>query len=159
MDFVNVVITGVLGGGFFAFLQFMITRHDKKRNEVEELRKEFAESKEKSQEAFDEIRKILLEMQKEDKKQKELLEAQGHELLGLAHDKLVYLTGCYVERGAITLKELATLKSLYIPYHNELGGNGDGQAGYEACSDLKVVSEQEARAMDNEAKRKKYGLI
>lgn len=158
MEIASIILTGLLSSGFFAFIQFLITRNDKKHDEVEELRKEFKESKETSKKAFDEIREMLMKMSKENEDIQTLLKAQGHVLLSLAKDKIVFLSECYVERGAITLKELSALKSIYTPYHDELGGNGEGQAGYEACCKLRIVSEEEAEALDNEAKKKKYGL-
>lgn len=45
-------------------------------------------------------------------------------LLGLAHDRLVYLCLIYIDRGGITKEEFENIdKYLYEPY-KELGGNG-----------------------------------
>ena len=45
-------------------------------------------------------------------------------LLGLAHDKLLYLLLKYVERGSVSTDEFENVhKYLYLPY-KELGGNG-----------------------------------
>ena len=45
-------------------------------------------------------------------------------LLGIAHDRLVYLTWLYIERGSVTKEEFENIhKYLYLPY-KELGGNG-----------------------------------
>lgn len=78
-------------------------------------------------------------------------------LLGLGHDKLIYLTDRFVRRGAISLKEKRNLKFLYEPYAR-LGGNGDCKIGYEACEKLPVVSEEDARDLDNLEKRREFGL-
>jgi hypothetical protein len=45
-------------------------------------------------------------------------------LLGLAHDRLVFLTLKYIERGHLSKEEFENLdKYLYLPYQ-KLGGNG-----------------------------------
>lgn len=45
-------------------------------------------------------------------------------LLGLGHDKIIYLSEKYIERGWITTEEYENLHDyLFIPYQ-EMGGNG-----------------------------------
>lgn len=45
-------------------------------------------------------------------------------LLGLAHDRIMYLSGVYIDRGYITKDEYENLHDyLYIPYAAN-GGNG-----------------------------------
>ena len=45
-------------------------------------------------------------------------------LLGLAHDKLLYLLMKYVDRGSVSADEFENVhKYLYLPY-KEMGGNG-----------------------------------
>lgn len=45
-------------------------------------------------------------------------------LLGIAHDRLVFLTLSYIDRGNITKEEFENIYNyLYSPY-KELGGNG-----------------------------------
>lgn len=83
--------------------------------------------------------------------------AQSRMLLGLGHDKIIYLTDKFVSRGAITLKEKRNLDFLYKPYA-DLGGNGDCLIGYDACQKLPVVSEDEAQEMDAGAVRKEFGF-
>ena len=96
-------------------------------------------------------------MEKTNEKQSGIIELQGQELLGLAHDKLVYLTNQIIKRGAITLKEKANLKAIYIPY-KKMGGNGDGEEGFNVCMNLRVISEQEAYELDRILKRNMYGI-
>lgn len=81
--------------------------------------------------------------------------AQSRMLIGLGHDRLIYLTDRFVRRGSITLKEKRNLEFLYIPYR-DMGGNGDCKIGYDACQQLPVVSEEAAEATDIENKRKEY---
>ena len=48
-------------------------------------------------------------------------------LIGLAHDRIVYLGMCYIERGWITQDEYENLNDyLYKPYE-KMGGNGSAQ--------------------------------
>lgn len=49
-------------------------------------------------------------------------------LLGLAHDRIMYLCMRYIDQGYITATELENLnRYLYVPY-KELGGNGTAEA-------------------------------
>ena len=82
--------------------------------------------------------------------------AMSKMLLGLGHDRIIYLTDRFVRRGAITLKEKRNLEFLYGPYA-ELGGNGDARIGYDACQKLPVVSEDDAEDMDARFLRKELG--
>jgi hypothetical protein len=103
---------------------------------------------------------IIYLLQRHDKKVDKETEndsAQSRMLLGLGHDKILYLTDKYVKRGAITLKEKRNLKFLSTPYF-DLGGNGDCEIGCDACFKLPVVSDDEAEVLDMNLKRKEYGL-
>lgn len=99
---------------------------------------------------------VIFMIQRRDKK-KESRSAETEMIIGLGHDKIVYLTDRYVKRGAITLKEKRNLEFLAQPYF-KAGGNGDGKIGYDACQKLDVVSEDVAEEMDLMIKRKEYGI-
>lgn len=48
-------------------------------------------------------------------------------LIGLAHDRILYLGTTYIERGSITRDEYENLHDyLYVPYRAE-GGNGSAK--------------------------------
>ena len=79
--------------------------------------------------------------------------AESRMILGLGHDKILYLTDRFVKRGAITLKEKRNLEYLYVPY-KEMGGNGDCKIGYDACQKLRIASEDEAEVLDWEIRKK-----
>lgn len=103
---------------------------------------------------------VIYLLQRHDKKVDKEAEndsAQSRMLLGLGHDKILYLTDKYVKRGAITLKEKRNLKFLSTPYF-DLGGNGDCEIGCDACAKLPVVSDEEAEVMDMKIKRKEFSL-
>lgn len=104
---------------------------------------------------------VIFLIQRKDRikeKEAEKDSAQSRMLLGLGHDKILYLTDKFVRRGAITLKEKRNLKYLYGPYHDGLGGNGDCEIGFDACNKLPVVSEEEALMMDCDLHRKEFGI-
>lgn len=102
---------------------------------------------------------IFLIQRRDERKRREEANSsdQARMLVGLGHDKILYLTDKYVRRGCITLKEKGNLKCLYDPYR-DLGGNGDCEIGYDACTRLPVVSDEEAEAKDIEIKRKEYNI-
>lgn len=79
--------------------------------------------------------------------------SESRMILGLGHDKILYLSDRMVKRGAITLKEKRNLEYLYVPY-KEMGGNGDCKIGYDACQKLRIVSEDEAEVLDWELRKK-----
>lgn len=83
--------------------------------------------------------------------------AQALMLLGLGHNKLLSLTDRFVNRGGITLKEKRNLDYLYKPYVR-MGGNGDCKIGYDACQELEVISEDRAKELDMQIKRKFCGF-
>ncbi len=117
------IILAVIGSNaLFAFIQFLITRHDLKY-----------------------------------KTQTEAEINQSNMILGLGHDKILYLTDRIIMRGCITMKERSNLKYLYEPY-KKLGGNGDCEIGYEQCKKLPTVSEQEAMKLDLEKKKREFDI-
>ena len=62
-------------------------------------------------------------------------------LLGLAHDRIVYLGTIYIERGYITNDEYENLNTyLYLPYA-KMGGNGTAKRVMQAVDRLKFKEE------------------
>ena len=79
-------------------------------------------------------------------------------LIGQAHDRIIFLTDKISQRGAITLKEKATLTSMYEPYR-KLGGNGLVSTSVHHVESLTVVSDDEARGMDIKIKNKQREIV
>ena len=103
---------------------------------------------------------ILYFLQRRDRqkeKEESMESAQAKMLLGLGHDRILYITDRLVKRGAITLKEKRNLEYLWKPY-SSLHGNGDCEIGYKACQQLPVVSEEKAEELDNAIRMKEYGF-
>jgi len=73
---------------------------------------------------------ILYLVQRKDKKkdkESEVLDNQSQMLLGLGHDRIVFLGTHYIQQGSITENEFENLnKYLYEPY-KKLGGNGTAE--------------------------------
>ena len=154
------ILLALISGGVFVFLEFLIKRWDGKHSELNAIRndiKDIRDFTELNKKSIEELRKILISIENDNKTQSELINLQAQEIIGLGHDKLVYLTGRIAQRGCITLKEKSNLEALYKPY-SRLGGNGDGKTGYEHCMTLDVVSEERARELDREIKRHAYGI-
>lgn len=64
--------------------------------------------------------------------------ANSKMLLGLGHDKILYLCNFYIDRGYITTDEFENLHDyLYLPYR-ELGGNGTAERLMKEVSNLPI---------------------
>ncbi len=62
-------------------------------------------------------------------------------LIGLAHDRIIYLSMGFIERGSITQDEYENLCSfLYEPY-KEIGGNGSAKRLMDEINKLPVTKE------------------
>ncbi len=74
-------------------------------------------------------------------------------LMGLAHDRIMFLSGHYIKRGYITQEEYEDLiKYLYEPYL-ELGGNGSAKHVIEnGVNKLPVCSCEEWKRRQEEKK-------
>ncbi|MDD3288428.1 MAG: hypothetical protein PHX43_05415 [Alphaproteobacteria bacterium] len=60
-------------------------------------------------------------------------------LLGLGHDRIIYLGMHYIERGCITQDEYENLyEYLYKPYE-KMGGNGSAQRIMSEVNKLKII--------------------
>lgn len=60
-------------------------------------------------------------------------------LIGLAHDRIIYLGMTYIKRGDITQDEYENLHDyLYVPYE-KLGGNGSAKRVMQEVDKLKIV--------------------
>ena len=137
------------------FQEGLKQREDKGRERYEEHREAISKMSEEHKRDFQTLLTAIEQLKDNDLKTTQYVEDiraynkyMGDEIMGLAHDKIVYLTDKYQERGAITLKEKATLDAIYKPYHDGLEGNGDGEIGYDYVMKLPVVTDSQARDMD-----------
>ena len=66
-------------------------------------------------------------------------------LLGLAHDRITFLSNKYIERGEITQDEYENLyQFLYKPY-SDIGGNGTAKRLMNEVDKLPIVQKQKKR--------------
>lgn len=100
-------------------------------------------------EAIQKLNEAIFQLTKNDTEQSQYIKTIGESLIGLSHDKIISLSDKILERGVITLKEKATLKSLYEPYQ-KLGGNGDCAVAFNAINELPIVSVEKAKEVDKE---------
>ena len=67
-------------------------------------------------------------------------DARNDLLVGLAHDRIIFLGMTYIERGEITRDEYENLHDyLYIPYQ-KMGGNGSAARVMAEVEKLKIVN-------------------
>lgn len=119
-----------------------------------EHQKDFQELKQAVQKLTENDTKITDSITKMANKQ----DVMADSLIGQAHDRIIYLTDKISERGAITIKEKATLTSMYEPY-KKLGGNGHCATAIQHMETLKVVSDDEAKEMDIKLKNKQREIV
>lgn len=79
----------------------------------------------------------------------------GAAVNGIIHDRIIYNVNEYINRKAITIEEISTLKSMYYPY-KKLGGNGDVETAFEQAIKLPVVTKEEAIELDKVRKQTVY---
>lgn len=118
------VASAALSGGFFSFLAARLRRKDEKEDKS------------------DESIKLLKEIADWKDNQAKLSKLQNEMLLGLAHDRIVYVGSTYISEGEITMEKLDDFNTyLYEPYKN-LGGNGTGQKIWERVNQLPIKDEK-----------------
>ena len=77
-------------------------------------------------------------------------------LLGLAHDRIIYLGMNYIERGYITKDEYDDfLRYLYNPY-SKFGGNGLAERVMESVSKLPIQKRTTIKEMEKYADREDF---
>jgi len=68
--------------------------------------------------------------------------AKNKMLLGLGHDRIIYLSMKYVEKGEITQGEYENLHMyLYEPY-KKMGGNGTAERWMQEVNKLRIVPDR-----------------
>jgi len=173
---VPTAIGSVLGSGaVFGFVQFLIQRNDKKKEntiekKLDEVKDEFRKGlddreetgkrryeehkeaikgiNEKSEERYDELKSALIKLAENAKERDKYEHYVGAALMAISHDKIIYLGKKYQRRGAITLAEKSNLKYFFTPYSEGLDGNGDAKEIYLYCMTLPIVSDIDAQKMD-----------
>ena len=181
------LITVICSGGFLAFLQFLISRFDKKHDRIADLEKkldEGLEDREKTgkarytehqlaiekmgidhQKDFQELQKAIQQLVSNDTKFAESIEKMANKQdimasanVGMVHNTIIRFTDPIIERDAVTYDELANLDSLYQPYAR-LGGNGECKRRFEDVNKLTKISKEEAIKRDREIEIRNFQEI
>lgn len=181
------ILTVVGSGAFLTFLQFLISRFDKKHDRIQELEKKLDEGLDDTektgkarydeyhasieemnmnhQKDFQELQKAINQLVQNDIKFTESIEkmVQKQEIIasanvGMVHNTIIQFTDPIICRKAVTYEELANLDSLYVPY-SKLGGNGECKRRYEDVNKLIKISRDEANKRDREIETAKYKEI
>ena len=86
-------------------------------------------------------------------KKSEQKDVKTNMLIGLAHDRILYLGMKYIERGFITKDEYENLyEYLYKPY-KEMGGNGSAKHIMEEVDNLQIKNSTYRYEEDNNDKQ------
>lgn len=123
------IITAFFTGGFFSFAQFLISRKDKSKSEICEIK----ETNKQLQKNYENLSNII--------------DKQSAMLLGIGHDRIVEIGTECIEKQYITKDEFENLYDyLYTPYHN-LGGNGTAE---KIINDVKRLPIRNRKENDHE---------
>lgn len=125
MNILITLITALTTGGTLSFIQYLITRSDKKK---ETATTTCLVMQERHEQAFHDMENRI-----------DKLTAI---CTGLAYDRIIHVGERYLERGYITIDEREDFrKYLWSPYHNA-GGNGSGDAMMKALDELPIRKER-----------------
>lgn len=124
-------------------------RYEEHKLAIEQMNLEHQKDFQALKEAIDKLTehdsKITDSLQKMSSKQDVV--ADG--MVGIAHDRIVFVADKIIRRGAVTMKEKATLESIYAPYV-KLGGNSYAKKSMEHVDKLPVITEEEALKLDEQ---------
>ena len=171
-DIIVIIISGLVGGGLITgilkFIEFLI-KHKAERKDhkegvdkkVEDLRDELKKHLidtnvqwkemycDKNASAIEELSKVSRDLKDNVvlltgtmAEMREYNHIVGAAVNGVIHDRIIHNVNEYIDRNAITLEELSTLKSMYEPY-KKLGGNGDVEVAYTQAQELPVITKEE----------------
>ena len=126
------------------------------KSRYEEHKQAIADMSKEHQEQFKKLLEAIEGLREHDEKVAKTLEqiADGQQvlstgLLGLTHFELMYIMDIIKQRKYNTLTEKDTMESLFEPY-TALGGNGTIAQGHSYVMSLPVISDIEAKKMDEE---------
>lgn len=106
MKDILVIVGGVLVcGGFWTFIQFLISRHDGRKK------------------AMDDLTKAVSQLQDSVNYNNKEMSLQNEALMAIAQDRILWLGKQYIKQGWITIEDYTSLKRMADSYR-ELGGNG-----------------------------------
>ena len=121
------IIGGVLVcGGFWTLIQFLITRHDTKKNKNEHIK-----------EAIAELQKTITKLQESLDENRESMAKQNEALMAMAQDRIVWLGKQFLKDGEISLEDRGNLRRMANAY-KDLGGNALVKEVMDAIDELPI---------------------
>lgn len=115
MDLTKEIIT-IIGailvcGGFWTFIQFIISRKDKKKEDGEGTKK-----------ALEDLQKAITLLQESLDTNNQNMDLQSEALMAIAQDRIIFLGGEFIKQGYIPVNDRANLRRMADAY-KALGGN------------------------------------
>ena len=132
-----IVFTALLSF-FSGRAQSMANRHDEAVAKKEQLFAEMMENQKKFLAWQEEINKQNAEMSREIKELNTCVNRIAKGGLVLLRDRIIQSCRAFIERGPITITARNNIRDMYKCYHDEYGGNGDGEYYYSEMMSLPV---------------------
>ena len=132
-----IVFTALLSF-FSGRAQSMANRHDEAVAKKEQLFIEMMENQKKFLAWQEEINKQNAEMSREIKELNACVNRIANGGLVLLRDRIIQSCRAFIERGSITITARNNIRDMYKCYHDEYGGNGDGEYYYSEMMSLPV---------------------
>ena len=122
------IMLGTAVLGFFSGrAQSMANKHDEAVAKKEQLFLEMMENQKKFIAWQEEINRQNTEMKREIKSLQNGVDRICRGGLVLLRDRIIQSCRAFIERGSITITARNNIRDMYKCYHDEFGGNGDGE--------------------------------
>lgn len=117
------IIGGVLVcGGFWTFIQFIISRWDKKKEQKADKTSKIDKTTTEMQKAIKDLSKAVTLLQQSVDHNNEDMALQNEALMSIAQDRIVWLARQYIKQGWIYDEDLTSMRRMADAY-KALGGN------------------------------------
>lgn len=122
-NIVTIVITLIASSGMWTVILYFFQRHDKKTDDKDEMKESIEELTDTVNNLKDSINELYQQQAKRDEQEK----LNRSLLVGIAHDRIIYLGQSYTDQGWISPSDYKTLHDdMFVPYER-LGGNGEAK--------------------------------
>ena len=138
MEQILIMLFTALLSFFSGRAQSMANKHDEAVAKKEQLFYEMMENQKKFIAWQEEINKQNNEMRREIRELKVCMNRISKGGLVLLRDRIIQSCRAFIERGAITITARNNIRDMFKCYHDEFGGNGDGEFYYNEMMSLPV---------------------
>lgn len=118
--------------------QSMANKHDEAVAKKEQLFLEMLENQKKFIAWQEEINNQNTEMKREIKSLQNGVDRICRGGLVLLRDRIIQSCRAFIERGSITITARNNIRDMYKCYHDEFGGNGDGEYFFDEMMNLPI---------------------